>query len=313
MEQIKRLNPYLRAKFNKKIYKISLNPGTTCPNRDGTIGTGGCIFCSRGGSGDFASDSRENIAAQIEAGIDRVSKKIHGDAGYIAYFQAFTGTYGKVDYLEPLFMEAAEDDRIAAVSIATRPDCLGDDIMEMLDRINRIKPLMIELGFQTSNSQTTKYIRRGYENTIFDEAVARLRKSGIEVIVHIIIGLPGETKEDMINTVEYINRLDVQGVKLQLLHVLKETDLELEYQMGRFKVLSLEEYGQILVEMVEHLRADIVIHRLTGDGPKSLLIDPMWSADKKKVLNYINTLFNEKNVIQGRRCSSDGDGFIHSV
>ena len=270
MEQIKRLNPYLRAKFNKKIYKISLNPGTTCPNRDGTIGTGGCIFCSRGGSGDFASDSRENIAA-------------------------------------------AEDDRIAAVSIATRPDCLGDDIMEMLDRINRIKPLMIELGFQTSNSQTAKYIRRGYENTIFDEAVARLRKSGIEVIVHIIIGLPGETKEDMINTVEYINRLDVQGVKLQLLHVLKETDLELEYQMGRFKVLSLEEYGQILVEMVEHLRADIVIHRLTGDGPKSLLIDPMWSADKKKVLNYINTLFNEKNVIQGRRCSSDGDGFIHSV
>ena len=296
MEQIKRLNPYLKERFNKKIYKIALNPLTTCPNRDGTIGTGGCIFCSKGGSGDFAA-SGSDIKMQIDEAIERISSKVPEETGYIAYFQAYTGTYGNPQVLEQKYMEAAEDDRIVAVSIATRPDCLDEEILNVLSEIAKKKPLIIELGLQTSKEESVKYIRRGYDNYVFTEAVDKLRKIGAEVVVHVIIGLPGEDKSDVINTVEFVNMHDVQGIKLQLLHVLKETDLETEYVLGKFEVLSLEEYTDILCDAIEHIRDDIILHRITGDGPKKILIAPEWSKDKKRVLNYINKALSDRNIV----------------
>lgn len=301
MEQIRRLNAYLKEKYNKKIYKISLNGSTTCPNRDGKIGIGGCIFCS-GGSGEFSVSNEGTIDEQIEQGIKNISSKVKGEAGYIAYFQAYTGTYGNVEELEKIYTEAAKNSNIYALSIGTRPDCLDDHVMGMLDRLNKIKPLMIELGFQTSKKESIEYIRRGYGNEVYENAVKKLRSCGIEVIVHVIIGLPGETKTDMINTIKYLNETDIQGIKLQLLHVLEGTDMAKDYKSGRFETLSLEEYGDILCEVLENLRSDIVVHRITGDGPKKLLIAPQWSGDKKKVLNYINRLISDRNVIQGRRC-----------
>lgn len=313
MEQIKRLNPYLRKRFNKKIYKVALNPGTTCPNRDGTIGTGGCIFCSSGGSGDFAASSLCSITSQLEEGIEKISSKLPPDAGYIAYFQAFTGTYGEASRLKMMYMEAAMHPGVEIVSVATRPDCLPPEIIEVLKEVARVKPVMVELGFQTSNEQTAEYIRRGYRNEVFEKAVNTLRQAGIEVVVHIILGLPGENIEDMINTIEYVNGFDVQGIKLQLLHVLEHTDLAEEYYRGNVKILTMEEYGEILCACVEHIREDIVIHRLTGDGPKKILIEPKWSGDKKKVLNYINGLFRERNIVQGRRCENYGNGFVHII
>lgn len=312
MEQIKRLNPYLKERFNKKIYKIALNPLTTCPNRDGTIGTGGCIFCSKGGSGDFAA-SGSDIKMQIDEAIERISSKVPEETGYIAYFQAYTGTYGNPQVLEQKYMEAAEDDRIVAVSIATRPDCLDEEILNVLSEIAKKKPLIIELGLQTSKEESVKYIRRGYDNYVFTEAVDKLRKIGAEVVVHVIIGLPGEDKSDVINTVEFVNMHDVQGIKLQLLHVLKETDLETEYMLGKFEVLSLEEYTDILCDAIEHIRDDIILHRITGDGPKKILIAPEWSKDKKRVLNYINKALSDRNIIQGRRYENHGNGFVDTV
>ena len=312
MEQIKRLNPYLKERFNKKIYKIALNPLTTCPNRDGTIGTGGCIFCSKGGSGDFAA-SGSDIKMQIDEAIERISSKVPEETGYIAYFQAYTGTYGNPQVLEQKYMEAAEDDRIVAVSIATRPDCLDEEILNVLSEIAKKKPLIIELGLQTSKEESVKYIRRGYDNYVFTEAVDKLRKIGAEVVVHVIIGLPGEDKSDVINTVEFVNMHDVQGIKLQLLHVLKETDLETEYVLGKFEVLSLEEYMDILCDAIEHIRDDIILHRITGDGPKKILIAPEWSKDKKRVLNYINKALSDRNIVQGRRYENHGNGFVDTV
>lgn len=312
MEQIKRLNPYLKERFNKKIYKIALNPLTTCPNRDGTIGTGGCIFCSKGGSGDFAA-SGSDIKMQIDEAIERISSKVPEETGYIAYFQAYTGTYGNPQVLEQKYMEAAEDDRIVAVSIATRPDCLDEEILNVLSEIAKKKPLIIELGLQTSKEESVKYIRRGYDNYVFTEAVDKLRKIGAEVVVHVIIGLPGEDKSDVINTVEFVNMHDVQGIKLQLLHVLKETDLETEYVLGKFEVLSLEEYTDILCDAIEHIRDDIILHRITGDGPKKILIAPEWSEDKKRVLNYINKALSDRNIVQGRRYENHGNGFVDTV
>lgn len=312
MEQIKRLNPYLKERFNKKIYKIALNPLTTCPNRDGTIGTGGCIFCSKGGSGDFAA-SGSDIKMQIDEAIERISSKVPEKTGYIAYFQAYTGTYGNPQVLEQKYMEAAEDDRIVAVSIATRPDCLDEEILNVLSEIAKKKPLIIELGLQTSKEESVKYIRRGYDNYVFTEAVDKLRKIGAEVVVHVIIGLPGEDKSDVINTVEFVNMHDVQGIKLQLLHVLKETDLETEYVLGKFEVLSLEEYTDILCDAIEHIRDDIILHRITGDGPKKILIAPEWSKDKKRVLNYINKALSDRNIVQGRRYENHGNGFVDTV
>ncbi|MCR4946803.1 MAG: TIGR01212 family radical SAM protein [Lachnospiraceae bacterium] len=280
------LNEYLRRQFGCKVYKIALNGGFTCPNRDGTVDTRGCIFCSTGGSGEFAGDVTLSIRDQIEAGKKLLSAKIK-DGKYIAYFQAYTGTYADVERLRRLYTEAIEHEDIAVLSIATRPDCLDGDILELLGELNRIKPVWIELGLQTIHPETAEYIRRGYKLSVYDEAVRSLRKRGIEVITHVILGLPGETPEDMIKTVQYVCDSGATGIKLQLLHVLKGTDLASDYEAGKFDVLTEDEYIDILKRCVEIIPEDMVIHRLTGDGDKKLLIAPLWSGDKKHVINRI--------------------------
>lgn len=280
------LNSYLKDRFGQKVYKIALNGGFTCPNRDGTIGTGGCIFCSRGGSGDFAESPTLSITEQIEKGKSKVSGKIK-NGKYIAYFQAFTNTYAPVESLRTLYTEAVNHPDIVALSIATRPDCIGDDVLLLLDEINQVKPVFVELGLQTSNEGSAKYIRRGYTNDVYDTAVNRLHSIGINVVTHIILGLPGESKQDMLKSVEYACRV-TDGIKLQLLHVIDGTDLADEYRQGKFNVLSLGEYTDIIVDCVKIIPKNVVIHRLTGDGAKKDLIAPLWSADKKTVLNTIN-------------------------
>ena len=280
------LNSYLKDRFGQKVYKIALNGGFTCPNRDGIIGTGGCIFCSRGGSGDFAESPTLSITEQIEKGKSKVSGKIKSGK-YIAYFQAFTNTYAPVERLRTLYTEAVNHPDIVALSIATRPDCIGDDVLLLLDEINKIKPVFVELGLQTSNEGSAIYIRRGYTNDVYDTAVNRLHSIGINVVTHIILGLPGENKQDMLKSVEYACRV-TDGIKLQLLHVIDGTDLADEYRQGKFNVLSLEEYTDIIVDCVKIIPKNVVIHRLTGDGAKKDLIAPLWSADKKTVLNTIN-------------------------
>lgn len=293
------LNNYLKTKYGCKIYKLSLSSGLSCPNRDGTLSSSGCIFCSNGGSGEFASDCHLNITEQIEYAKTKVSKKIK-DGKYIAYFQSFTNTYGDVNYLRKIFTEAINHPDIVALSIGTRPDCLPDNILELLDELNQIKPVWVELGLQTIHESTAKYINRGYSLNVFDTAVSKLNSLNIDVIVHLIIGLPFETSKDIIDSVKYVCSKPISGIKLQLLHVLKNTPLEKEYLLNKFKVLSLEEYTNILAECLCNIPPDIVIHRITGDGPKSLLIAPKWSADKKRVLNYINHYFEDFGVIQGK-------------
>lgn len=283
------LNEYLKDTFGQKVYKISLNAGFTCPNRDGTIDTRGCIFCSKGGSGDFAESPLLSITEQIELGKERVSAKIKSGK-YIAYFQAFTNTYAPVDVLRSKYYEAVNHRDIVALSIATRPDCLGDDVLELLDEINKIKPVFVELGLQTIHQKQADYIRRGYTLEIYDKAVRDLKKIGVNVVVHIILGLPGETKDDMLETVNYVCKSGADGIKLQLLHILKGTDLEQEYYRGNIKPLEFEEYLDIIKSCVEIIPDNVVIHRLTGDGAKKDLIAPLWSADKKRVINAINKL-----------------------
>ena len=280
------LNDHLKKTFGTKVYKIALNGGFTCPNRDGKVGTGGCIFCSAGGSGEFAGSPDKSITEQINEGKARVSKK-NKSGKYIAYFQAYTGTYGPYDRLKALFLEAISHPDIVALSIATRPDCLPDDTIDLLSELNGIKPVWVELGLQTIFEESEKYIRRGYELSVYDDAVSRLRENNIEVITHMIIGLPGETVSDMVETVRYICDSGATGIKLQLLHVLRGTDLEKEYNDGRVRVLSEDEYIDILKECVKVIPDNVVIHRLTGDGDKRLLIAPLWSADKKHVINRI--------------------------
>lgn len=280
------LNQYLKDKFGCKVYKIAIDGGFTCPNRDGTIDTRGCIFCSKGGSGDFAESRALSITEQIEKGKERVSKKTK-DGKYIAYFQAFTNTYAPVDRLRKLYTEAINHPDIVAISIGTRPDCLGDDVLELLSELNQIKPIFVELGLQTIHEETAKYIRRGYTLDVYDKAVEELHKIGINVVTHIIIGLPNETTEQILETVKYVCNV-TDGIKLQLLHIIKDTDLAKDYEKGLFPVLSLEEYAEIIRKCVEIIPENVVIHRLTGDGAKKDLIAPLWSADKKKVLNTIN-------------------------
>lgn len=283
------LNKYLRDTFGDKVYKLSLNAGFTCPNRDGKLGTKGCIFCSAGGSGDFAESSSLSITQQIERGKERVAKKIKSGK-YIAYFQAYTNTYAPVEILKSKYMEAVNHKDIVALSVATRPDCLGDDVLKLLDEINKIKPVFVELGLQTIHERTARYIRRGYTLDVYDKAVSDLKKIGINTVVHLILGLPGETKQDMLDSVKYVCESGIDGIKLQLLHVLKNTDLEKDYAQGKFKTLEMDEYLDILKSCVDIIPDNIVIHRLTGDGAKKDLISPLWSADKKKVLNAINKL-----------------------
>lgn len=285
------LNSYLKEKFGCKVYKISLDCGFTCPNRDGTLGYGGCIFCSEGGSGDFAESRTLGVTEQIESGKEKVKNKIKSGK-YIAYFQAFTNTYADVNTLEKIFSEAINHPDIVALSIATRPDCLEQKKVELLSRLNKIKPIFVELGLQTVNEKTAKYIRRGYTLDVYDDAVKRLHEQGINVVTHIIIGLPYETKEDMLSSVKYVCNV-TDGIKLQLLHILKGTDLAKDYFEHKFEVLSLEEYTDIIAECVKIIPKNVVIHRLTGDGAKKDLIAPLWSADKKKVLNTINKRLSE--------------------
>ncbi len=285
------LNQYLKNRFGTKVYKIALDGGFTCPNRDGTLGTRGCIFCSKGGSGDFAESRKLSIYDQIEQGKRKVAGKIKGGK-YIAYFQAFTNTYASVDRLESLYMQAIEHEDIVALSIGTRPDCLGDEVIELLERLNKIKPIFVELGLQTIHENTAKYIRRGYELSVYDDAVGRLHKAGLNVVTHLIIGLPNETKDDMLKSVEYVCRV-TDGIKLQLLHILKGTDLEAQYNAGKIKTLTLDEYCDIICDCIKIIPKNVVVHRLTGDGAKKDLIAPLWSADKKNVLNTLNKRINE--------------------
>ena len=312
MEHYYSLNQYLRQAFGQKIYKISLNGGMTCPNRDGSLDTRGCIFCSAGGSGDFAA-APAPIAVQIEAAKSQVSAKTKGGP-YIAYFQAYTNTYAPLSHLEHIFTEAINHPDIVALSIGTRPDCLPEPVLDLLERLAQIKPVWVELGLQTIHSATASYIRRGYDLPVFDTAVAALKARGLSVIVHLILGLPGETHEQMIESASYVGRAltrqklaalptgqpPADGVKLQLLHVLQGTDLAEDYLARKFNTLSMEEYFSVLFDCIEVLPPELVIHRLTGDGPKSILIEPQWTGNKKAVLNAMKTAMDSAQVQQGK-------------
>lgn len=307
MAEIYTLNRYYKERFGEKVYKLSLDGGMTCPNRDGKLDTRGCIFCSAGGSGDFASSRFLSITRQIEDAKSRISRKIK-NGKYIAYFQAYTNTYASIEYLQKIFFEAAHCKDIVGISIATRPDCVDENVIELLRELNCILPVFVELGLQTIHEETAKFIRRGYELDTFNKTVYLLSDSNINIVVHLILGLPNETFSDIISSIRYLNGLPVNGVKLQLLHILKNTDLSDYYSdaSNNFKTLSLEDYTILLSECIENLRPDIVLHRMTGDGNKTELIAPLWSSDKKRVLNYINKYFEEHNIIQGRKFTGNG-------
>lgn len=281
------LNEYLKNQFGNKVYKLALSATTTCPNRDGTVGKGGCIFCGEEGSGSFAAPVTMSVTEQIETAKTRIKSKTNANK-FIAYFQSFTGTYAPIDYLERIFFEAISHPEVVILSIATRPDCLPPEVLDLLARLNRIKPVWVELGLQTIHSETAKYIRRGYPLSCYDTAVRNLNKIGVNVITHMIIGLPYESEKMMVETAEYIGKSGAGGIKLQLLHVLKGTDLEKDYLAGKFRCLTLEEYTAILKKCLSVLPDGMVVHRITGDGDKKKLVAPLWSGDKKKVLNYIN-------------------------
>ncbi len=289
----------LKQAYGEKVYKITLNGGMSCPNRDGTIGRGGCIFCSASGSGDFAGTAGLSISEQLQKGKADLARKrpVHS---YIAYFQAFTNTYAPVHVLEQIYREAAGDPEVKILSIATRPDCLGEPVLELLERINQIKPVWIELGLQTIHPATAAFIRRGYELPVFEQAVRELRRRKLTVIVHTILYLPGETQQQMLDTLDYLNQRDIQGIKLQLLHILKKTDLATLYEAHPFPVPSMEEYIATLGDCISRLRPDITIHRLTGDGPKELLIAPLWTSHKRTVLNTLHQYLREQDIWQGK-------------
>lgn len=293
------LDYYIKETFHEKLYKLSLNAGCTCPNRDGTCGTRGCIFCGRGGSGDFAADVSLSIPEQLRVEKEKKKSKYSGHS-YIAYFQAYTNTYGPLEVLEKAFTQALTDPEVKVLSIATRPDCLSAEILDLLERLSLIKPVWIELGLQTIHESTAEFIRRGYPLPVFEEALKKLRALGLSVIVHTILYLPGESEADMLETIEYLNRQDIQGIKLQLLHVLKDTDLYDYYLEHPFFLPTMEEYLEFLGTCLCCLRPDIVIHRLTGDGPKSLLAAPLWTGNKRLVLNQMEKSFRERNIWQGK-------------
>ena len=285
------VNQYYRQKFGCKIYKLSIDAGFTCPNRDGTLGTGGCIFCSGSGSGDF-SVSGSNISEQIQQAKALVQHKNKGGK-YLVYFQAFTNTYGPVSLLEQRYREALQSEEIVGLSIATRPDCLSNEVIELLQKLNRETYICVELGLQTSHEETARYIRRGYPTPVYDDAVRRLKAAGIEVVTHIILGLPGETAEIMLETTRHAVEAGTDGIKFQLLHVLKGTDLAKEYESGKFQCLTFSQYSQILKSCLSTLPPEVIVHRITGDGAKRDLIAPLWSADKKRVLNDLNKILFE--------------------
>ncbi len=290
------LNDALRRQFGRKVYKLSLSGGMTCPNRDGTVGERGCIFCT--GAGEFAEHG--DIVQQIERAKLRVADKVPQDAGYIAYFQSYTNTYGDIASLRRIFTEAITQPDIVALSIATRPDCLGAEVLQLLEQLNAIKPVWVELGLQSIHADTARYIRRGYELAVFDKAVRDLKAIGVEVIVHQIIGLPNETPEMIYETADYIAHSGADGVKFHLLYVAQNTDLAEEYKQGRIKTLTLDEYLPLLSGCVERMAPHMTIHRLTGDGDKRTLLAPLWTGDKKRVLNAVRRYFQQHDITQGR-------------
>lgn len=298
------LDYMLKERFGEKVYKLTLNGGMSCPNRDGTLGTGGCIFCSAGGSGDFAGDPAQSINQQIAQQKELICKKRPVNT-FIAYFQAYTNTYAPVEYLRALFTQALSHPEVAALSIGTRPDCLGEDVLDLLSQLNRIKPVWVELGLQTIHPATARYIRRGYPLSCFEEAVKNLHARDLDIIVHTILGLPGESTEQMLQTISFLNHQPIQGIKMQLLHVLKGTDLADDYLAGKFSVLSQEAYVDLVISCLEHLSPDIVVHRITGDGPRDLLIAPLWSSAKRTVLNEIHHQMKERNTWQGKYYKED--------
>ena len=291
------VNDYLKQKYGEKVYKVSINGGFTCPNRDGTLDTRGCIFCSGLGSGDFAPEASMSVREQIEAGIRRVQAK--NPTKFIAYFQAFTNTYAPVYKLERLFTEAMEHPKTVGLSIATRPDCLPDDVLRLLGELNQRKPVWVELGLQTIHEKTAEYIRRGYALNVYDDAVKKLRSMGLEVITHVILGLPGESRDDMRKTVEYVAGSGATGIKLQLLHVIKGTDLEKDYEAGLFECMTMESYVSLVKECIDLLPKDMIIHRMTGDGDKKTLVAPLWSTDKKRVLNALHAALDHGDGVSG--------------
>ena len=289
----KTLNEHYREKFGCKVYKLAIDAGFSCPNRDGTLGTGGCIFCSEYGGGEFAQGICASIGEQLERAKTRVQQKNAKDGKYIAYFQSFANTYAPVSTLLQLYTAAMEPEDILGLAIGTRPDCLGQDVVDLLSELNQIKPISVELGLQTIHEETARYIRRGYPTAVYDDAVRRLKTAGIEVVTHLILGLPGETPEMAVQSTQHAVEAGTDGIKFHLLHVLRGTDLDLEFQEGKFRCLELEEYAAILKACLSVLPEQIVVHRITGDGAKRDLVAPSWSADKKRVLNYLNSyLFN---------------------
>ena len=292
------LDAYLKEKFGQKLYKLSLDGGMTCPNRDGKISYGGCIFCSADGSGDFSASNLLGSDKQIEYAKSLISEKYAGDK-FIAYFQSYTNTYAPVDYLKGLFMPVIMRDDTAVLDIATRPDCLEPEKLKLISELVKIKPVWVELGLQSANNKTAALINRGYANEVYEQAVKNLHIAGAEVITHMIIGLPHETQSDMLDTARHIAECGSDGIKLQLLHILEGTELARMYDNAEFNALSREEYITLVCDIIGILPENMVIHRLTGDGDKSKLIAPKWSGDKRKVLNLINHELKVRNIIQG--------------
>ncbi|MCI8269962.1 MAG: TIGR01212 family radical SAM protein [Lachnospiraceae bacterium] len=310
------LNDEMRQRFGTKVYKLALDGGMTCPNRDGTVGSRGCSFCSAGGSGDFAtpfipataspdfplsqSESRRFIERQLEHAALRICRKFGSSPkAYIAYFQSYTNTYAPVSYLRALYTAALSHPDVKVLSIATRPDCLSEEILDLCAELNHIKPVWLELGLQTIHESTARQIRRGYSLPCFEDALHRLRRRKLETIVHVILGLPGENQEQMLQTVNYLAHQDIQGIKLQLLHILRGTDLAVQYLQNPFPVFSMMEYIDLVIDCIALLPPELVVHRITGDGPKNLLVAPQWSANKRLVLNTIARRFRERRITQG--------------
>ena len=293
------LNDFLKEKFNEKIYKVSLDGGFTCPNRDGKVSRGGCIFCSENGSGDFTATKLKSIHAQIEEQIDLVSKKYKGDK-YIAYFQNFTNTYAEVSYLRKIFEEALSHEKIVGLAIATRPDCLEDDVLELLAELNKKTFLWVELGLQTLNDDVAKYFNRAYETEIYKEASEKLNRLSIKFVTHIIIGLPKEENDDYLKTAIFAQNCGTWGIKLHLMYVVKNTPLEKLYLNGDLKVNTKEEYVEKVVNVLENISSEIVVHRLTGDGDRETLVAPLWSIKKIDVLNSIHKELKRRNTYQGK-------------
>lgn len=295
----------MKQRFGEKVYKISLESGLTCPNRDGTLGYGGCIFCSGRGSGDFASPLCSSVTKQIDTGIRGLSARKHVGNKFIAYFQSFTNTYGPVEILRPMYMEALQHPKVVMLSIATRPDCLPPDVLKLLEECRKTKPVIVELGLQTIHEQTACLIRRGYPLEVYDTAVESLKNIGVEVVTHVIAGLPHESRADFLESISYVGNSKADGIKIQLLHILKNTDLADMYSRGDFSALTLDEYVEMVIQAISLLPEQVVIHRLTGDGPKDLLIAPGWSSRKRCVLNEIHRQMKQQSLWQGKWSQKD--------